>query len=652
MPGARCGDPDPKPPRRFAGRNTARDRLHHPQPQINPESSRHLPTPRITCREGGNQRRPDEPLRLRVRRTRSRRALPASGARAGVVRCAIYTCKSSEEGLDQAFNSLDAQRETCETYVLSQKHEGWVALPAMFDDGGISGGTLERPALQRLLADVAAGKVDTVVVYKVDRLGRCLADFAKIVEVFETHGVTFVSVTQSFNTTTSMGRLTLNMLLSFAQFEREVAGERIRDKIAASKRKGMWMGGMSPLGYDVADRRLVVNEAEAVTVRHVFRRYVEFGSVRALQEKLNAVGIVSKRRTDRFGRETGGKPLSRGALYLMLQNRLYRGEIVHKDASYRGEHEAIIDEAVWDEVQSRLTANRVERQAKTRAAEPSLLAGLVYDERGERMSPTHSNKKGTRYRYYVSHGLIRRGRPKHSETGQRLPAGELEALIERRILAFLKDEAALHDALAEPVPEAGERQVIARRASELAGRWPNLPSSGRRSLLQHFIRRIEVGRNSISIAACVGALACLHLTDDAATMTNVAYEDVARTADLTIPIKLRRVGMEMRLVIEGATGDEGREPDRSLLRLVGQGHRFSAMVLCGDGRSITALAAEAGVSPSFFTRTLKLSFLSPRVVKAILDGRHPETLSAASLRRDASNLASDWTAQAEHFRLR
>ncbi len=246
------------------------------------------------------------------------------------VRCAVYTRKSSEEGLEQEFNSLDAQREACEAYITSQKHEGWTALATLYDDGAYSGGTMDRPALQRLLDDVRAGKIDVVVVYKVDRLTRSLADFAKIVEVFDAQGVSFVSVTQAFNTTSSMGRLTLNVLLSFAQFEREVTGERIRDKIAASKKKGMWMGGQPSLGYDVKDRKLVVNEAEAATVRSIFRRYLELGTVRALRDDLAVAGVVSKRRTAADGSPYGGQKFSRGALYLMLKNRIYRGEIVHK----------------------------------------------------------------------------------------------------------------------------------------------------------------------------------------------------------------------------------------------------------------------------------------------------------------------------------
>src|ERR1700732_1498905 len=286
----------------------------------------------------------------------------ADPARAGLtVRCAIYTRKSSDEGLEQEFNSLDAQREACEAYIVSQRHAGWVALADMYDDGGLSGGTMERPALKRLLEATQAGKVQTVVVYKVDRLTRSLSDFAKIVDIFDAHNASFVSVTQQFNTTTSMGRLTLNMLLSFAQFEREIAGERIRDKIAASKRKGMWMGGNVPLGYDVKDRKLIVNEPEAATARLIFRRYAELGSVALLKAELDRQDIVSKRREGAGGWVAGGQHFSRGALYLMLQNRIYRGEIVHQGEVYPGQHEAIIDPELWQIVQDKLTANRRER---------------------------------------------------------------------------------------------------------------------------------------------------------------------------------------------------------------------------------------------------------------------------------------------------
>ena len=292
------------------------------------------------------------------------------------VRCAIYTRKSSEEGLEQEFNSLQAQREACEAFISSQRHEGWVCLPACYADGGFSGATMDRPALQRLLADIAAGRVDIVVVYKIDRLTRSLADFAKIVEILDARTASFVSVTQQFNTTTSMGRLTLNVLLSFAQFEREVIGERIRDKIAASKQKGMWMGGVPPLGYRVQDRKLVIVESEAELVRAIFRRYAELGSVRLLKEELKARGIGSKSWTSASGRLRGGKPFSRGALYLILRNRLYRGEIGHKGQSHLGEHTPIIDPPLWDAVQAQLASNAAVRNG-TRTRQRRLLASCA-----------------------------------------------------------------------------------------------------------------------------------------------------------------------------------------------------------------------------------------------------------------------------------
>jgi site-specific DNA recombinase len=337
------------------------------------------------------------------------------------VRCAIYTRKSSEEGLEQEFNSLDAQREACEAYITSQKHEGWTALPSLYDDGGYSAGTMDRPALLRMLEDVRAKKIDAVIVYKVDRLTRSLADFAKIVEVFDAQGVSFVSITQAFNTSTSMGRLTLNVLLSFAQFEREVTGERIRDKIAASKKKGMWMGGLPSLGYDVKDRKLVVNEVEADTVRYIYRRYLELGSVRELRGDLDAAGVVSKRRLASDGSVYGEQRFSRGALYLMLKNRIYRGEIVHKGKAFPGEHPAIIDEATWSRVQTHLKENHDERRRDSTEREASLLTGILFDAQSNSMTPVRNLKKSTRYRYYISRTLVT-GTVADNSDGQRLPA--------------------------------------------------------------------------------------------------------------------------------------------------------------------------------------------------------------------------------------
>ena len=324
-----------------------------------------------------------------------------------MVRCAIYTRKSSEEGLDQSFNSLDAQREACQAYIQSQRHEGWKALSVRYDDGGFSGGNMDRPALKKLLEDIAAKQIDTVVVYKVDRLTRSLADFAKIVEQFDRQDVSFVSVTQQFNTTTSMGRLTLNVLLSFAQFEREVTGERIRDKVAASKRKGMWMGGVVPLGYDIVDRKMVINIKEAETVREIYRSYLRLGCVTKLRQHLDRIGIRSKERVSRFGKRWGGTSISRGALYEILKNPLYSCEVHYRGAVYPGQHEAILGRKQWEQVQTRLKENlQAPRRRRTGTAMKSLLTGLLYDSAGNRFVPTHSTKLGKRYRYYTSQTVI------------------------------------------------------------------------------------------------------------------------------------------------------------------------------------------------------------------------------------------------------
>src|SRR5712672_1354051 len=414
------------------------------------------------------------------------------------LRCAIYTRKSSEEGLEQDFNSLHAQRESCEAYIKSQKLEGWVALPVLYDDGGYSGGSIERPALKKLLSDIQSKAVDVVVVYKVDRLTRSLADFAKIVEIFDAAGVSFVSVTQQFNTTTSMGRLTLNVLLSFAQFEREVTGERIRDKIAASKQKGMWMGGVPPLGYQARDRGLVVVDSEAETVRCIFRRYAELGSIRLLQEELDAQGLTSKCWTSASGRLRGGKPFARGALYLMLQNRIYRGEIVHKELSYPGEHAPIIDQELWDTVQARLAGNAAQRNAGGRTAQPSLLAGLLFDGDGNRMTPSHAVKKGTRYRYYVSRPLIPKDRPDRF-AGLRIGAAEIEQLVTSRVRQWLLDPGSIYKALSARFPDPSTQQRLVARAAEVAKRWPELPVTRWRAVLTALIDRVDVGVDRIDI---------------------------------------------------------------------------------------------------------------------------------------------------------
>src|SRR5437660_12707853 len=344
-----------------------------------------------------------------------------------LARCAIYTRKSTEYNLELAFNSLDAQREACEAYIKSQAHEGWRLIPGRYDDGAFSGASLDRPALQQLLADVGAGKIDIVLVYKVDRLTRSLADFAKLIELFDAHGVSFVSVTQSFNTSSSMGRLTLNVLLSFAQFERELIGERVRDKIAASKRKGLWVGGPVPLGYAAVDKKILVVAAEAAAVRTIFARYLELGSIRALAEDLDQRGIRSKPRRLSSGRTVGGGRFGVGALAYLLKNRFYIGEVVYRGEVHRGEHEPILDSALFEAVQAKLAAQAVTRRCRLRGS-PAILSGRLFDNRGNRMSPTHANKGGARYRYYVSQAVLQR-KPPPAGSISRVAAAEIEALV-------------------------------------------------------------------------------------------------------------------------------------------------------------------------------------------------------------------------------
>jgi len=549
---------------------------------------------------------------------------PAATRRGGTVRCAIYTRKSSEEGLEQEFNSLQAQREACEAFIASQRHEGWVCLRTAYDDGGCSGATMDRPALQRLLADIAAGRVDTIVVYKIDRLTRSLADFAKMVEILDARAASFVSVTQQFNTTTSMGRLTLNILLSFAQFEREVIGERIRDKIAASKQKGMWMGGVPPLGYRAQDGKLLMIESEAEIVRAIFRCYAEFGSVRLLKDELEARGIKSKSWTTASGRRVGGKPFSRGALYHVLQNHLYRGEIVHKGQAHPGEHPPIIDQTLWDAVQAQLAANTAERNLGTRTRLPSPLAGILFDGDGNRMTPTHATKKGTRYRYYVSRTLITNDQTDGS-AGLRIPAGEIEQAVTSRLRQWLVDPGSVYQAtrLADP---SAQRRLIAR-AEEIGNSWSELPATRQRTLLTALIERIDIGANRLDIH--LRPIRLRMLLDIAATPLPSGADD--ETQILSMPIELRRSGREIKMLIDGTGSFPTAKPDARLIKLLIRARRFNATLIGSDGVPFAALAKREGVSPSYFTRLVRLSYLAPDITQAILDGRQPRDLTADKL---------------------
>jgi DNA invertase Pin-like site-specific DNA recombinase len=559
-----------------------------------------------------------------------------SGSRAPGRRCAIYTRKSSEEGLEQEFNSLHAQREACDAYIRSQRHEGWTALAARYDDGGISGGTLERPALQRLLSDVRAGRLDLVVVYKVDRLTRSLADFAKIVEAFDAAGASFVSVTQQFNTTTSMGRLTLNMLLSFAQFEREVTSERIRDKIAASRRKGMWMGGRVPLGYEVQGRKLVVSEGEAATVRHICAAYLALGSVRLLEEQLRAEGVVGK----------SGRPLARGALFHMLQNRVYRGEVVHKGAVYPGEHTAIIEPELWDGVQARLAAARAVAGGGNKRRGSSLLAGLLFDASRERLTPTHAVKAGKRYRYYISHALVT-GTRADARKAVRCPAGEVEALATTRLLGLLGDRAALFRALrdAGALPRtAAEQEHVLAAAARLAQSWPGLTPAAQAATLRHLLRRVELHPERLDMQVNPRGLHHLQLQGKLAAdaLPLAGDTDQPSSISLSVSARLRRSGKEVALVI--GEGEGARHAETPLARLVARAHLLRAALTSGAASDLDALAQREGMGRTYPIRVLRLAYLAPDVIEAIQAGREPDGLTVNKLMK-AIQLPLAWDEQ-------
>jgi site-specific DNA recombinase len=531
--------------------------------------------------------------------------------------CAVYTRKSSEEGLEQDFNSLDAQREAGKAYVQSQRHEGWRPLTTHYDDGGYSGGTLDRPAVQRLLADIRAGKVQIVVVYKVDRLTRSLADFAKLIELFDEHGVSFVSVTQQFNTTTSMGRLMLNVLLSFAQFEREVTGERIRDKIAASKKKGLWMGGTPPLGYDVKDRKLVVNDAEAELVRHLFRRYAQLRTVAKVTMALEVEGHRTKHYTSTGGRTFGGRTFSRGHLYRILLNRIYRGEIVHKDASYPGEHRPIVDLDLWDRVQALLAANHRAAGADEGVAAPAVLKGLIFDGAGNRMTPTHAVKGGRRYRYYVSQALLQ-GRAQEAGNIARLPARELEKMVMD----------AVFDVLAK-----GERTRLA------AARLQELGERERHQALRRVLRRIEVSDSRIGVTMVPSALG--------------RNERVARSGDddhglttIELPFDIIRRDNGARVLATGAPMPAIDSSASALIKAVARGYAWRQQLLNGSAPSTAEIARKDGVTGRYVARLLRLGFLAPDIIASILAHQQPAQLIVDRLR---GPIPFDWNEQRRLF---
>ena len=553
------------------------------------------------------------------------------------IRCAIYTRKSSEEGLEQEFNSLDAQREACASYVASQKHEGWVLLPAAYDDGGLSGGSLERPALQRLMQDMREGRVDQIIVYKIDRLTRSLADFSKIVDVLDAVGASFVSVTQSFNTATSMGRLTLNMLLSFAQFEREVTAERIRDKIAASKRKGLWMGGNVPLGYDPDGRTLKINEEDARIIRTIYELYKTHQNIRVVKAEADKRGLKTAIRTLSSGRLKGGTAFSFGHIYYILCNPIYAGRIRHKAKVWPGQHPALIDPADWDGVQEQLKSGAVlSRSGKERGGEGgkkhvSLLAGKVFDETGDRLTPSHTKTgKGRRLRYYVSHRLIRSTGPK-DPSGWRLPAPELEALVVSLVRAHLSTATVQANLITPATTE--EIALIAKQLTELSNVENGAGDETNRILLG-LTERVLIMPGEIQIKILATAIA-EYLAVQA---KRVSDEHLSLQSEF----RHRKRGVETKLVLSDATGAR----DETLFKNIALAHRYFDLIR--SGKTYAEIADAEGASKRRVQQLVELAFLAPDIVREVWDGDQPVGLTSHWLKTHA--FSPMWNAQRDMFK--
>ena len=533
------------------------------------------------------------------------------------VRCAIYTRKSSEEGLEQEFNSLDAQREACEAYIASQKHEGWICLPEYYDDGGISGGTLERPALQRLMARIDDGDIDQIVVYKIDRLTRSLPDFAKLVDRLDAKEASFVSVTQSFNTATSMGRLTLNVLLSFAQFEREVTAERIRDKIAASKKKGLWMGGYVPLGYEANGRTLKIDPDEAMIINTLYDLYLEHKLIRLVKEAATRLGLRSKFRVSSKGVARGGNPFDRGHIHHILSNPIYAGRIRHKDKTYEGQHPAIIEPNVWDEVQMLLNLKAPYlRGQQVQAKQQSLLIGKVYDETGDRLTPSHSQKNGKRLRYYISYRLVKQSGEKDI-SGWRLPAQPLESQIVKVVSAYIKDNT-VSKILMTPSVEVIQSTV--KTANEIDSKPTDVID---------LVERIDIAPGSIQVTLNHRALSDL-LNVDAAEFNSDALI-------FKLPFQTRKRGVETKLII----GHVAPDKDTTLIRNLAKAHKWLGMIKAGT--SLDEIVEQETTSRRRIQQVIKFTFLAPDIIQMIVEGRQPISLTSEWVLRNS--LPGDWQDQ-------
>ena len=513
-------------------------------------------------------------------------------------RCAIYTRKSTEEGLDQDFNSLDAQREACAAFILSQAGEGWELVEEHYDDGGWSGGKMERPALQQILADIEAGKVDIIVVYKVDRLTRSLADFAKIVEILDDNEASFVSVTQAFNTTNSMGRLTLNVLLSFAQFEREVTSERIRDKIAASKKKGMWMGGAVPHGFRVEDRKLLENEEEAEEVRYIFNRYLQLRSIPALVDDLANKGLRTRRRKLKSERTIGGVCFGQGPLALLLKNPIYIGKIKHKDKIYEGEHEGLIEAEVFERVQSAIATNNRQKLTGYNCKMPSLLSGMLIDPDGRPMSPTRGQRGSKIYCYYVTR--LTNGEKKRDPW--RVPAGDVDQLVIDHVI----------------------RRIGRKDGSDTKRREEWMSN---RDQMQSFLRKLEGGPTAEKRESLIDLNCKVQLNRDNIQIT-LNPPSTGTEIKIEQSAEIVRRGNELKLIDRSGANTKGADADPVLVRLVAQGFAAQKHLLHGDEQPLVK-----DLSKRHLTRLARLSLLAPDIIQTIMDGHQPKSLTGRQLLR-------------------
>lgn len=568
-------------------------------------------------------------------------------------RCAIYTRKSTEEGLDQDFNSLDAQREAAEHHIRAQAHEGWVLMPQRYDDGGFSGGSMERPAVKKLINDIEDGLIDVVVVYKIDRLSRSMADFIKLMELFDRQKVSFVSVTQHFNTDTSMGRLTLNILQSFAQFEREMTAERIRDKFAASKRKGMWMGGVPPLGYDVRKRKLEINPQEAEIVQYIFHRYIEMGSTTILVKELEEKGYTTKNWVSRSGKHHKGNPINKSTIYKILCNQIYIGKILHKGTVHEGEHDGIISKETFEKARALSDSRKPNASPLRCTAANYLLRGLVFDEDGYALTCAAVKKAAKRYRYYVSTKAIKKS---YADSPLRtVPAQILEDVIVDQMRRLLSRPEWTKQVLADPhwgdIQDPKMEQKIVRALENFEQLWDELFPVEQERLVKLVIQRVVVTLRKVYIELRpVGMVGLLHeILPDTKIRDTRPTEDMPITIEIPVNFK-KRSGRKYITSPDGADLSHYKKPkfQTNMIQAIVRGHEFSDMLDKNPDMTIKQLATEEKLDHGYIAKAIRMTQLAPDIIEAILKGRQPQAMTLAELMRPFPNC---WNAQRTHFGL-